>query len=270
MKNNLLVLLFKILGTGCIACGSLFGYVGEEEHIYEKPIPVEEKVVYEETEEVIVQEEILPDVVDTNVVVDVLPVVEEVPVVEENVITGNKIIIPNLYENVLMKDVNGDHFYLNHGLDGNYNGIGVPYIDSRNDFTGRKTILYAHSSVNGNGPFQVLQNYHNNPNFYYQHPIIVISYQGVTYTYQIFSVYISIADNEESEGLEFYHRMNYNDDDWEETINWYKNNSEYDTGVLVNRNDKILILQTCSMDPNYYAKYYRYNQLTMAKLIEVS
>ena len=34
-----------------------------------------------------------------------------------------------------------------------------------------------------------------------------------------------------------------------------------------NSNDKIIILQTCSMDPNYYEKYYRYNLLIMGKLI---
>jgi len=50
---------------------------------------------------------------------------------------------------------------------------------------------------------------------------------------------------------------------------YYKNNSDYDTGVEVSANDKILILQTCSMDSRYYKKYYRYNQLVMAKLISV-
>ena len=50
-------------------------------------------------------------------------------------------------------------------------------------------------------------------------------------------------------------------------IQKYKNNSEYDTGVSVSSNDKILILQTCSMDPNYYEQYYRYNLLIMGKLV---
>ena len=61
--------------------------------------------------------------------------------------------------------------------------------------------------------------------------------------------------------------MDYSDNEWNERINYYKSKSEYDTGVEVNGNDKILILQTCSMDPAYYEKYYRYNLLIMAKLV---
>ena len=76
-----------------------------------------------------------------------------------------------------------------------------------------------------------------------------------------------MADSEESPGLEYFHRMDYTDSDWNETINNYKNNSMYDTGVSVDGNDKIVILQTCSMNPNYYQKSYRYNLLVMGKLV---
>ena len=61
--------------------------------------------------------------------------------------------------------------------------------------------------------------------------------------------------------------MSYTDEEWSETLQKYKERSEYDTGVSVQAKDKIIILQTCSMDPNYYARYYRYNLLIMGKLI---
>ena len=61
--------------------------------------------------------------------------------------------------------------------------------------------------------------------------------------------------------------MYYNDAEWGERIQWYKNNSEYDNGVSVSASDRILILQTCSMDPNFYQRYYRYNLVIMAKLV---
>ena len=61
--------------------------------------------------------------------------------------------------------------------------------------------------------------------------------------------------------------MNYSDEEWSNKIQEYKNNSEYDTGVPVSGNDRILILQTCSMDSAYYERYYRYNLLIMAKLV---
>ena len=181
-------------------------------------------------------------------------------------ISGNSISVGNGLYSSLMYD-NGSNFYLDHDAYGNYDGRGVPYIDYRTNFYTRKTIVYAHSSPNGNGPFQALQNYHYNPGYYYNNRYITINYEGNTYTYEIFSVYVSVADNDYSDGLEYYYRTNYDDEDWAEAIQRYRNNSEYDTGVSVSSSDKILILQTCSMDPNYYERYYRYNLLVMGKLV---
>ena len=189
------------------------------------------------------------------------------PVNNQSSVGPNNIQIAGVLARNLMKDETGENFYLNHNINGVYDGIGVPYIDFRTDFNTRKTIIYSHSSPDGNGPFQALQNYHYNKGFYDSHPYIVINYNGMQYTYQIFSVYVSIADSEESEGLEYYHRMYYDDQEWGNRIQWYKNNSEYDTGVSVNASDKILILQTCSMDPNFYQRYYRYNLVIMGKLV---
>ena len=182
-----------------------------------------------------------------------------------NNISGNSIRVANIYNHLMNDD--GTYYYLNHGLDGTENGIGVPFIDQRTDFSGRKTIIYAHSSLSGDGPFNVLQNYHYNKKFYDNNKYITITYEDKTFTYEIFSVYVSVANSEEDRGLEYYHNIYYSDDEWEQTINWYKSNSDYDTGVSVNKDDKILILQTCSMNPNFYEKYYRYNLVIMGKLI---
>ncbi len=276
MKKDIVILVFKLLGTGFITLGSLFGYVDGEKKVYEKPIFLEKQKIAEVTTsdnniETVPLEEEKQDEVEEEVIFNIpetiTPTITE-PVYEIPKMNGNTIEIPNVYQNTLLRD-SGNHFYLNHNINGDYDGIGVPYIDFRNDFTGRKTILYGHSSTLGNGPFQVFQNYHNNPGFYQQNPYINIYYGGLHYTYHIFSVYVSLADSEQSEGLEFYRVMDYSDEEWERTILKYKNNSEYDTGVSVNNNDKILIIQTCSMDPNYYAKYYRYNLLVMGKLISI-
>ena len=177
----------------------------------------------------------------------------------------NSISIDSIYYNSLMKD-DGSYFYLDHNIYGDYDGIGVPFIDSRMDFYTRKTILYGHSSLSGNGTFQLLQNYMDS-SFYWNHPIITVRYNGEEFRYQIFSVYVSLADDYTSDGLEYFYRTSYSDSKWDETIHQYKNNSIYDTGVEVSSSDRILILQTCSMDERYYEKYYRYNLLVMGKLI---
>lgn len=183
--------------------------------------------------------------------------------------SGNRIIIGNILNKDLMKDKNGDNYYLNHGINGEKNGIGVPYIDYRTDFSSRKVIVYAHSSKSGNGPFQALQKYHNNKSFYNSNKYITIKYNGKTYTYQIFSVYVAAATDKNSEELEYFYKTRYSDEAWNAALQKYKSKSEYDTGVSVNANDKILILQTCSMDSKYYQKYYRYNLLVMAKLVSI-
>ena len=190
-----------------------------------------------------------------------------IPVIEtaNKTVTNNYIKVAGVKRN-LMKD-NGTHYYLNRNIDGVYDGRGVPYVDYRYDFTGRKTIIYAHSIKGGDGPFQPLQNYHNNYSFYNNNRYITIHYGNNDYTYEIFSVYVSTADNEKSEGLEYYYRNNYTEEEWKNTLEKYKDNSEYNTNVNVSSNDKILILQTCSMDPNYFKKYYRYNLLVIGKLI---
>ena len=181
-------------------------------------------------------------------------------------LSGNNIIIPGVLSKNLATD-DGSNFYLDHDINGNYNGIGVPYKDFRTNFYTRKTIIYAHSTPSGNGPFNGLQNYHNNPGYYSGHRYITVNYNGSTYTYQIFSVYVSTANSDEDEGLEYFYIMNYSDEAWANKIQEYKNKSEYETGVPVSGNDKILILQTCSMDGAYYERYYRYNLLIMAKLV---
>ncbi len=269
--NKILVKEIGKLGIVFLSCIlSVTGYVKDntqssviKPELKEKKVVVKQAAKEEKVEE---KKEIQPEEVTVSQEERIEEVVQETPVTQPT-IEGNRIQISNILNNNLMKDHDGSNIYLDHNMYGVYDGRGVPYIDFRTDLTGRKTIIYAHSSTSGNGPFQVLQNYHNNKGFYDANRYITIYYEGNTYTYEIFSVYVSVAESEDSEGLEYFHNIYYNDNEWEETIQKYKNNSEYDTGVQVSSDDQILILQTCSMDPNYYEHYYRYNLLIMGKLV---
>ena len=179
---------------------------------------------------------------------------------------NNKITIDGVLENRIMDD-DGSYYYLDRNLEGREDQTGMTIIDFRTDFETRKTLLYAHSTLAGNGPFQALQNYHNNKEYYDNHKYIKINYNDKDYNYEIFSVFISLAEDRNSEELEYFYNTEYIDAEWDRAIKEYKRKSQYDTGVEVNKDDKILILQTCSMDPEYYEKYYRYNLLIMAKQI---
>ena len=280
MINRILVAIITVF----IVCGI---YVANNEEITTSLLSTESNRTYASSSVIEVVDTVpkstAVEVVETTPVVVNEPVVEETnyeepyyePSYEENYDNGttyeepsyNRIRVGGVIDSPLMTDYTGEHFYLNHNIYGEWDGLGVPYNDFRTNFEGRKTIVYAHSSTAGNGPFQALQNYHYNPGFYYSNPYIEIDYNGNHYTYQIFSVYVSTADNDYSEGLEYFYNMNYSDSSWESALQRYKANSEYDTGVEVHSYDKILILQTCSMDPNYYERYYRYNLLVMGKLV---
>lgn len=267
------VFISGILKLSIVFCSALFtvgGYVNDNyiaNYTVEKQVSQKEEIK-EQTVKKEVEQEAVPVIEEDLVVVEednsslVTVSTPEVPEVLEN-----RIQVGNVISNSLMKDNDGSNFYLNHNINGIYDGRGVPYIDFRTDPGDRKAIIYSHSSTSGNGPFQNLQNYHYNKGYYDANRYITINYEGNTYTYEIFSVYVSLADSEDSEGLEYFHNMSYSNDEWAETIQKYKNNSEYDTGVQVSGNDRIIILQTCSMDPNYYEQYYRYNLLIMGKLI---
>ena len=262
MKKSVRIGALVVLSVLIIVLGVFFGF-----HANAKTLPKDDfkKVIVRNVrieKDAVVEEDVLPHEESEVVVQEVSYEQEE----DNSSYSYNSIVIPGVLENSLMSD-SGDNFYLNHNINGVYDGRGVPYVDFRNDFTGRKTIIYAHSTLNGNGPFQALQNYHYNRSYYDSHPYITINYNGNTYTYLIFSVYVSLADSDDSEGLEYFYNMDYSDSEWQDALNRYKSNSEYDTGVSVSSSDKILILQTCSMDPNFYEKYYRYNLLIMGKLV---
>ena len=258
--------LFKILKLGIIFASvytCFFGFIIDSNTTY--AIAKEDRIDRVIAKEVLVEQPIV-DEIEEETFDEVQTAPQSVSTVySEPVISGNSIRVASIYNHLMSDD--GSSFYLNHDLNGNYDGRGVPFVDFRNDFTGRKSIVYAHSSLAGNGPFNALQNYHNNPGYFYNNRYITVQYNGNTYTYEIFSVYVSLAEDEYSDGLEYYYRMNYSDEEWGQVLQEYKNHSEYDTGVTVNSSDKIIILQTCSMDSNYYEKYYRYNLLIMGKLI---
>ena len=147
------------------------------------------------------------------------------------------------------------------------NGNSIAVMDSRLSFNDRKMIIYGHSHSNGRGLFNYFQNYDHNIDFYNNHKYLYVNYEGINYTYEIFSVYSMQADTNDDDSLEYYNIYKYYDDVvWYKTLKKYKEASDYDTGVSVNGKDKILIIQTCSINPNIYKGHKYANLLIMAKL----
>lgn len=143
-------------------------------------------------------------------------------------------------------------FYLNHDYYKNYNEIGSIFMDYRVDIdTSSKTLIYGHSSKTLDVDFNNLEKYYDYE-YFINNQYIKLKTENNIYTYKIFSVYIELYD---------YTYMNLNFDDksvYLKHIENLKNKSFYKTNEVLNEDDKILILQTCSNHKDYqnYSKKY--------------
>lgn len=143
-------------------------------------------------------------------------------------------------------------YYLNHNGYKKYDQYGEVFADYRIDFdTSKKILIFGHNSSRIKTPFSNLEKYYDK-SYYDNHKYITLTLENEVRTYAIFSAYVETSDWS-------YMNLKFNSTtDWYNHILKLKNNSSYDTGVDVEENDEILILQTCSYNQNYkdYDKKY--------------
>lgn len=164
-------------------------------------------------------------------------------------VKGEISIINTDYKKALMQYSNND-YYLNHLEDGTSSFMGSIYLDFRVDIdNSRKLLVFGHNSSNVDMPFKILEEYYDY-DYYKEHQYIKIITKNKTRLYQIYSVHVEVSD------FSYMATEFDNEDEWYKHINTLKERSMYDTGVMVDKDDKILILQTCST----HRKYSRYNQ----------
>ena len=133
-----------------------------------------------------------------------------------------------------------NEYYLNHLLDKSRNSLGSVFLDYRNDIDDRKILIYGHNSENVYTEFHLLENYLDEE-YYYNHDDITLKTVDNTYNYKIFSVYIATTNPQ-------HVNLNFTDAEYYEHLNWLKSNSIYNTGVTIEPNSEILVLQTCYFD----------------------
>ena len=133
-----------------------------------------------------------------------------------------------------------NEYYLNHLLDKSRNSLGSVFLDYRNNVDDRKILIYGHNSENVYTEFHLLENYLDEE-YYYNHDDITLKTVDNTYNYKIFSAYIATTNLQ-------HVNLNFTDAEYYEHLNWLKNNSIYDTGITIEPNSEILVLQTCYFD----------------------
>ena len=149
-------------------------------------------------------------------------------------------------------------YYLHHNSYGKYEINGSIFQDYRISLEDRKVLIYGHSSIYDNIPFNELERYYSK-DYYDNHKYINLVTMNNSYKYEIFSVYVETYDFT-------YMNLKITDDTYNEMLKEYKLRSLYDTGVDVNSNDEIIILQTCSND-NKYSRYKKKYLLVIGRKI---
>lgn len=135
-----------------------------------------------------------------------------------------------------------NEYYLNHDAYKETVKAGTPFLDYRiNSLEGRKLLIYGHNSTYRTLPFTSLLNYQDKE-FYSAHPEIYLYTETGKKIYKIFSVYV------ENEDFDYVNLDSFNGLTFYEHILKLEDKSLYDTGVILNENSKIIILQTCSFD----------------------
>lgn len=131
-------------------------------------------------------------------------------------------------------------YYLKHAVNKKKSVIGSVFIDYRNNTTSRQINVYGHNSTKFDPPFKVLEEYLNK-DYYEEHKYFEFMVNDETRKYEIFSVII--ADKEDAEEhMQFSYKK---DSDWLKHYQRLKRRSKYKIDVDVNKDDKIMVLQTC-------------------------
>lgn len=169
--------------------------------------------------------------------------------------------IDNTDFNTVVMQGNDNSYYLNHLPDKTYNINGSIFLDYRVDIDeSNKLLIFGHSSPSYFLPIMIIENY-KDEDYYKEHKYIYLSSIKEVKKYEIFSVFVETLDWS-------YMNLNYaSKDEYLKHLQNLKRKSFYDTGVEVNNNDKILIMQTCS-NMKEYSKYSKKYMLVIAKEVK--
>lgn len=146
-------------------------------------------------------------------------------------------------------------YYLRHLFTGERNKLGAIFIDYRNhgNFSDKNTIIYGHNMKDGS-MFSSLTKY-KNQNYYDSYPAMVLYTPDGDYKIELFAGII-VDGNYESVRFDFK-----NNHDFQSYIDSLKKMSTFESNTLVNADDQIVTLCTCSYEFNN-ARYALYGKLT--------
>lgn len=151
--------------------------------------------------------------------------------------------IPNVLIEPVVQTSDND-YYLNYNINHEKDINGAIFLDYRlNIIDNKKILIYGHSDPKLTLPFAKLAKYHDKE-FFKENPIINLYTKEKNYKFNIFSSYVEVDD------FDYINIKNFNGLSWLDHLQKLKNKSEYETGINVSDNKKVIILQTCSFEKN--------------------
>ncbi len=152
--------------------------------------------------------------------------------------------IPSVFKTIVVK-YSDNEYYLTHDINNKYSALGSVFMDYRVSYDSKKVLIYGHNIYGKKElPFSKLDNYVDK-SYFLKHPVIYFYTLDGTYTYDIFSSYVETSD------FDYVNVNDYNGLSYLEHINKLKNKSNYDTGIKLSSDSKIIILQTCNTRTGY-------------------
>lgn len=147
-------------------------------------------------------------------------------------IEGTSIDYPVMY-------TDNNDYYLSHTYQGTPNSAGSIFLEAANapDFEDYHSLIYGHNMKNGS-MFAGLHSFAD-PSYYGEHSRIYLETPVGSREYQIFSCHMVEAEDELYQ-IDFLPGEAYT-----EFLNRLKALSEYDTGIEVSGEDKVITLSTC-------------------------
>lgn len=151
----------------------------------------------------------------------------------------------------------GNVYYLEKDLYGNYLDSGSVFMDYRDDFGADKSkqsenlVLYGHNMLNGS-KFATLHYYRQDDSFYDENPIIEFSSNYEDYKYIIIGYFITSGDYGESyygEEFAYWDQQDLSDKkDFDKYVEIVNERSMISPGIDVTYGDQLLTLSTCHLD----------------------
>ena len=151
-----------------------------------------------------------------------------------------------IYEPIVQAPNN--EYYVRKNINKEYANAGIPFVSADGNIDSKNVVIYGHSSKWNNIIFTPLMNYVNQ-SYYKDYPTFQFITENETRTYQIFAV-INVDLNNLDDSLEFTQASWDSNSAFNAFISYSINRGLYKTGVLVNKEDRLMTLATCDTRDN--------------------